>query len=237
MTQVVWQDFPVRGAIAPMNSTLDLFPHSVRRHLRLAAVAIAGSLAVFLMAGCSGAQVVHTYDADGNLELTKRRAVHETFDDVYHCTRTVYYPASKRLHTALDMPAMRGADATTTLTLRGLRCPEGRLSADQAALILELAHGPDYVRPAFCTPRGEKAVEWLFMKDHLVAQFVGGELVYRGELSGRETLLLKRGYPDYIMSIHENVGPDRENFIYRNWAGTHEEVYGLSNDRLSVSVE
>jgi hypothetical protein len=121
--------------------------------------------------------------------------------------------------------------------LRGFRCPEGQLSDDQASLIAELGRGPDYVRPAFYTTEGEKATEWLFMKDHLVAQFVAGELVYRGALSGREDALLKHGYPNYSMQIHESIGPERDNFVYRNWSGTRLEVYGFSNDRLAVSIE
>lgn len=236
MTEVAWQDFPVRGATGPMNSTPDLLFNPMRGHLRFLTVTIAGMLASLLLIGCSGALVVHSFDAEGKPVLTKRRAQHETFDYVHHCTRTVYRPASQRLHAPLDAVGPLTADDPKQ-ALRGFRCPEGRLSGDQADLIAELRRGPDYVRTTYRSREGEKVVEWLFMKDHVVAQFVAGELVYRGELSGRERVLLKHGYPDYSMGVNESIGPPRENFIYRNWSGSRLEVFGLSNDRLTVSIE
>lgn len=234
--EVAWQDFLARGATDPMNSTSDLFPNPVRRHLRLSTAAIAGVLASLLLVGCSGALVKHSYDAAGKPVLTKRKAQHENYDYVHHFSRTVYLPASKRLNAPLAAAGAQAADDPLH-ALRGFRCPEGRLSDDQATLIVELGRGPDYVRPTFRSREGENVTEWLYMKDHVMAQFVAGELVYRGALSGRETMLLKHGYPNHSMSVRENIGPERENFIYRNWSGSRLEVYGLSDDRLAVSVE
>lgn len=198
-------------------------------------------LAVFALGACSRTAyrpVYRTFDEEGQAVQTKRRAQFETYDYLHHWTREAYLTPERPFTVLVSVDDEDYAvrfDRTKT-DVRPAPEHASRFSLAQQDLVV--AHGvPDYVRLPFRTTYGEQAVEWLFLKANLLAQFVDGELVYSGPITDKEKVLLRRGYPNYQLRVRAEGGPFRETLIYRNHAGTEMGQYDLADDMMMMQAE
>jgi len=182
-------------------------------------------LLLFLIAlGLSGCgqyrPLYQPYDENGDPIAFKRRARHMTRDFCHHWRRPVYVKVSEKRKVA--KAAARAQNASFSLT--------------QEALVAEVGL-PDYVRPPFRSLNRERTIEWLYLEKDILAQFVGGEMVFTGPVTDYERTLIQRGYPDKAVQIREEIGPERVTFLYRNTLATDMEVFSFADDELITSVE
>ncbi|MCC5875278.1 MAG: hypothetical protein JJU11_03565 [Candidatus Sumerlaeia bacterium] len=133
--------------------------------------------ALILSVGCQSSDkrldyiVVAPYVA----ESFKRREAHGAFDYMTNYKRSAY--------DEIKSPAQ-------------LR----RMTPDKEEVLTR--HGqPDFVRDAFkASLTGELVDEWIYHDRQVVVQFVGGRLVYEGEMSEMDTFRLRFGYPNEMFN-------------------------------------
>jgi predicted small lipoprotein YifL len=179
------------------------------------------SLIALGLLGCGQYRPLYQpHDANGDPIAFKRRARHETRDFYHHWRRPVYVKVSEK---------KKAAKAAA-------RAQNERFSLTQEALVAEVGL-PDYVRPPFRSLNHERTVEWLYLQKDILAQFVGGEMVFTGPVTDRERTLIQRGYPDKVVKIREEIGPERVTFVYHNSLATDMEVFSFADDELITSVE
>ncbi len=123
------------------------------------------------MAGCvSRPQVI--YEHDGSISSYKRYERHGERDFIHRFSRRAYR------HPRPDF--------------------YGR--GDDQRLILEQWGDPDYVRKTFRSLQGERVVEWVYLDKKRVIQFIKHEMIFDGELTDLEQIMLRNGYPDRIVT-------------------------------------
>lgn len=193
-------------------------------------------LTVLLVAGCSRNEPVFVYTEpmrsktptlqeegaglqygvqeveEKEMVTVKRLAKHHHIDYVTRFTSACYFHGSKRPLKA------------------------GKLSEDESRVFEEYGQ-PEFQRYAFTSQFDEKTREWLYMEEDLLFQFIGGQLVYTGEVTDYERILTRRGYPDkYLYSITD-LNPVRQVLIYREFLGDRVAVYGFADGRLVTRNE
>jgi len=89
------------------------------------------------------------------------------------------------------------------------------LSPDQIEM-LERRGQPDYVREDVKARRNELFDEWVYWDQELIVQFIGGELVYEGDLLDSDKTLVTRGYPSKAYHQEYEYGPVRETWLYED---------------------
>ena len=87
------------------------------------------------------------------------------------------------------------------------------LTPEQLELLKEEGQ-PEYYR-SFLTMERETIEEWLYWKKAKIDQFRRGTLVYEGELTDLERVLLERGYPDVVQMMRHYGGARAYSFVYR----------------------
>ncbi|MDX1973753.1 MAG: hypothetical protein SFY68_14575 [Candidatus Sumerlaeia bacterium] len=87
------------------------------------------------------------------------------------------------------------------------------LSEDKRSALGRLGK-PQYVRENIRAQRNENFDEWVYWDDNIILQFVGGSLVYEGELLDSDRTLVEYGYPSRAYFQEYEIGPVRETWIY-----------------------
>jgi hypothetical protein len=98
--------------------------------------------------------------------------------------------------------------------------------------ILEKYGQPDYVRLPYKSVRGDRVHEWAYLEENKLFQFVKQVLVYEGELSDKDRVLIQRGYPDKALRQEDFLGNRRETFIYENEFDTDRQYYSFTDDNM-----
>jgi hypothetical protein len=89
---------------------------------------------------------------------------------------------------------------------------------------------PDYIRKRFQSLEDERVEEWVYLDQQYMFQFVDHRIVYEGELTDLEQLLIRKGYPDRLETSLGESGIPRHALIYWNiFLPGRLETYGLSN--------
>lgn len=123
------------------------------------------------MTGCVSRPLV-IYERDGSISSYKRYERHGERDFIHRFTRRAYR------HPRPDF--------------------YGR--SDDQRVILEEWGDPDYVRKSFRSFEGERVAEWVYLDKRRVIQFVKHAMVYEGELTDLEQIMLHNGYPDRLVT-------------------------------------
>lgn len=108
--------------------------------------------------------------------------------------------------------------------------------SDQGIVLGEWG-APDYTRD-FDSMQNEDVVEWVFIDEQAIFQFVYGDLVYDGALTDYEMLLLQHGYPDTMVTEINDQGNVRHAFYYDSifWP-SRMDVYNLTNGWITLKQE
>lgn len=133
-------------------------------------------------------------------------------------SRTV--PPADYIHGPVPHQARRATDyATETLwstlareAYRPLARVPARRSPDQDLVIREF--GPPSHERRFDSIENEAVVEWLNIDHNQLFQFVGGRLVFQGEIRDLEHTLLRHGQPSIAMYHQFDPEIERVTFVY-----------------------
>ncbi len=111
------------------------------------------------------------------------------------------------------------------------------LSDEQEDLISRYGQ-PDYIRRTFFSTRGDRVHEWLFWDDQRVAQFVQGQVVWEGQLTDLEKVLLLYGRPGTFKMTRTKTLDTSKIFIrYPRWFGMRIHSFYLVNDRMIMGKD
>lgn len=164
--------------------------HKLPAPRRLSAKPLLLSIALVLglaTAGCvSRPQVI--YERDGSISSYKRYERHGERDFIHRFTRRAY---------RLPRPDFYGR-------------------SDDQRVILEQWGDPDYVRKTFRSFEGERVAEWVYLDKRRVIQFVKHAIVYEGELTDLEQIMLHNGYPDRLVTIIGESRHVHQTMIYNS---------------------
>lgn len=112
------------------------------------------------------------------------------------------------------------------------------LAVRSEARVLEQFGPPDYVRKPFRSLQGERVNEWVYLDHQRIYQFVEGDLVFDGDLTDLEQLLIRHGYPDHSVVTVSDSGLVRNMFHYVNRFGSGRgDIYSLADDWIVASLE
>ena len=112
-------------------------------------------------------------------------------------------------------------------------------SGQSQDILLEQWGRPDYVRKPFTSLQGEKVEEWVYLDQNRIFQFVDHELIFEGELTDLEQILMRKGYPDQGIDDRVPAGARSsthsitETFSFRE----NIETFNLANGWLVHGVE
>lgn len=180
---------------------------------------------VLVISGCSSSPKVIDPSKRSGFDLGefKRYEKHMQRDFIHHFSRKVYEEPSKR--------RMR-KNRNERLLVEGL----GLQLSDRAELLDELGD-PSLVRKKFKSREGEKVEEWVFRDAAEVAQFIDGQLAYRGPLTDLEGLLIIHGYPNTYNRSQYIPDGEIQIFIYQSVFSPNARTYHLVNDILASKQE
>lgn len=105
------------------------------------------------------------------------------------------------------------------------------VSADQRAWLKKYGQ-PDYYRRPFGSRAREKVQEWIYLKRNKMVQFVGGHVVYDGEVTDLEKTMLTYGYPRSVLVRQAEPGVERLTFVYSRPFGLEYEVFDFANGQV-----
>ncbi|MFB3896366.1 MAG: hypothetical protein ACE14V_08700 [bacterium] len=101
------------------------------------------------------------------------------------------------------------------------------LSPDQRKII-DLIGLPEYQR-AFPNKTGKRVVEWVYLNQDYLVQFIYGNLVYLGPVDDLEKTLIENGSPNEIY-FFDFAGMQKVIFKY----SVRRQIYAFQDDRLIV---
>ena len=111
------------------------------------------------------------------------------------------------------------------------------LSEDQKKTIARYGQ-PDYFRRVFFSTRFDRVHEWLYWDKQRVVQFVNGQLVWDGQLTDFEKILLLHGRPTKcIISTTEELNSRKVWLEYTRFLGLRQWCFFFVNDRLITGQE
>ena len=165
-------------------------------------------LVLLATAGCATTKLPVRLDEEGRPETFKRVERKPQRDFLNHISRTAYRPPSRWMS------------------------PEG----EAQVMLVEAWGRPDYVR-RLRSLIGERVVEWLYLEEAAVFQFVGRELVFEGPITDTEQVLLIRGRPDRAEISRNERDGTREQFIYLSWGLRQLEQFYMVNGYIIHSAE
>jgi len=158
-----------------------------------------------LAGGCAGARPLFDYGPTGVPIQVKR---------------TPRFPE-------LDRFIRHGRVAFTVNARKGVKAN----TPEQAKLLEELGQ-PDYLRRPYESVRGDRVQEWAWVEKNRIAQFVFNTLVYEGDLSDKDRVMIQYGYPDAVMVQDDALGARRETYLYHNPIDTDRKYFSFANDKM-----
>ncbi len=164
------------------------------------------TISFILFYGCSlNKAPLFEYDKEGKEVKLKRHAKNMEVNYITKWSKTVYKPNNRTLHFLL--------------------------SPDQEETIKTYGQ-PEYIRKKYISTRKDVVREWAYPTQSLLFQFVKGKLVYDGELTDMEKVLILYGSPDKY--YFEKLDPDlfRESFDYHSKFTNELEVFHFTNGKL-----
>lgn len=112
------------------------------------------------------------------------------------------------------------------------------LAGEDMQPIVEEWGKPDFVRKPFHALGGELVREWVYLDNRRVFQFVDGHLVFEGELTDLEQLLIRLGYPDAMTTTIGESGIVRQAMVYHGVILPGRlETYNLANGWIVHAAE
>ena len=164
------------------------------------------SFAAFALSCSTGAAPRWTYDAKGRPAQYKRYPRNIAVDYFTRWRRVAYDKVEQPL--------------------------EDFLSEEQRALIGKNGQ-PDYRRRPFGSREGERVEEWVYFKKNRLVQFVGGHVVYEGEVTDMERTMITLGYPSYCQIGQAEPGVETWTFVYKRPFNLEREVFTFANGKLT----
>jgi len=169
---------------------------------RVGAVA---ALTVFLLSCATGTSPRWRYDSAGEARQYKRYPRNIAVDYFSRFRRVAYVKVNEPL--------------------------EAFLSEEQRQWISQYGQ-PEYRRRPFRSREGEKVEEWVSLAHNKLTQFVGGGVVYAGEVTDMERTMIRLGYPRGCLISQAEPEIERLTFIYSRPFDLEREVFSFSNGKL-----
>ncbi len=163
--------------------------------------------AIAFFSGCARHDFpTHNY-IDGQTEQFKRMPLRDHVDYIYNWNSRIYHAPRRSF--------------------------EKRLTQEQAKKVAELGH-PEYVREKFRSRLGESVLEWAYLEQNQVVQFIDGQLVFQGPLTDRDMVLIQQGLPRFTFRNQEEMGPLMERYVYRKTdIPGRQRVFTFADGKLS----
>jgi len=166
---------------------------------------IAATMATLLLACAAGTPPRWQYDREGQGQQYKRYPRNLAVDYMTRFRRVAYIKVTQPL--------------------------EDYLSDDQRQWISQ--HGqPDYRRRPFRSREGERVEEWLHLTANKMVQFVKGRVVFDGEVTDVERIMITYGYPRGCLVGQAEPGAEQWAFIYARPFDLEREVFHFANGKL-----
>lgn len=167
-----------------------------------------GVLLVVAAFGCAcatGSPPRWRYDADGQPQQYKRYPRHIAVDYFSRFRRTAYVKVEQPL--------------------------ERFLSDEQRAWISDNGQ-PDYCRRPFRSRLKERVEEWIYLPQNKLVQFVQGHVVYEGEVTDLERVMIRYGYPRGAIVGQMEPTLERFTFVYSRPLDLEREVFSFSDGKI-----
>ncbi len=106
------------------------------------------------------------------------------------------------------------------------------LSDDQKNVLNEQGK-PEYVRENYRADSNEIVTDWAFVSKRKIYQFIEGQVVYQGDLSDYDEMLIRRGRPDFVKVMANKDFGRTDLFTYKDWITHKTDQYGFKNGVLA----
>lgn len=155
---------------------------------------------LLLGVGCAHtSQVPFHYDSEGMPISYRRRALHLERDFLHNFRTEAYRKPKPGEFESRRQLAFAPGDVPAT--------------SEDEARTLDLLGEPDFIREFKSVDR-EDVVEWLYLDQALVQQYIDGRLIFEGPLTDYEQVLLTQGFPTSVISQRDDAGRQTDLFVY-----------------------
>lgn len=91
---------------------------------------------------------------------------------------------------------------------------------------------PDYQRYPFKSRLGEEVEEWAYLEKNKLVQFINGRIVYRGQVTDLERVMIRYGYPKVAMIGQLDPKIERFTYVYAKPWDRQRVVYSFANGKI-----
>jgi len=153
-----------------------------------------------------------------------------------HITAPLYhYDSNGKRVMYKRLPLRNEVDRFTRLDnvpyLPGESLNPATVSSEQREVLKRFGQ-PDHIRKPFKSTRKEMVGEWTYLRSNYLVQWIDGRMAYEGPVTDLERTLMDFGYPKAAFVTLDEMGIERQTWIYDDPIKASRLVFSFSNGKL-----